>query len=69
LQNHFTKSDGWKASRRSATVVALMTAAERSKNEGRRTFQFRAIAAGVRQRDFATALKLVDEADQADPIS
>jgi len=48
--------------------LPLMTAAERSeKTKAVARSKFEQSQQALRQRDFATALKLVDEADQADP--
>jgi tetratricopeptide (TPR) repeat protein len=48
--------------------LPLMTAAERSeKTKAIARSKFEQAQQALRQRDFATALKLVDEADQADP--
>ena len=57
-----------KASRRSAASLPLTTAAERSeKSKATARAKFEQAQQALRQRDLATALKLVDEADQADP--
>src|SRR6266511_5393235 len=48
--------------------LPLMTAAERSeKTKAAARSKFEQAQQALRQRDFATALKLIDEADQADP--
>src|SRR5207253_2284397 len=48
--------------------LPLMTAAERSeKTKAIARTKFEQAQQALRQRDFATALKLIDEADQADP--
>jgi Flp pilus assembly protein TadD len=48
--------------------LPLMTAAERSeKTKATARAKFEQTQQALRQRDFATALKLIDEADQADP--